>query len=84
MKTFTLCLVTLACLTLTGCLGKTNVITQKKEMVCFKQVSGDLLTDTNLQNRTDLDYPNDTDMLITVQVTCPKIYFPLIFKEADK
>jgi hypothetical protein len=80
MKTFILCLVTLTCLTLTGCLQKTQVI----EMVCFKQVSGDLLSDTNLQNRTDLDYPNDLDILITIEIPCPKIYLPLIVKEAEK
>jgi hypothetical protein len=66
------------------CSNKTNVITQKKEMGCFKQVSGNLLTDTTLQNRTDLDFSNDTDMWVTVRISCPKVYLPIIMKEITK
>ena len=39
---------------------------------CYKQVSGDLLRDTDLKDRKDTNFPNDTDQLITIEIICPE------------
>lgn len=61
-------LISLQGLSLTGCVTNPNPDTQK----CYKQVSGDLLRDTDLKDRKDSDFSNDTDQSVTIEIICPE------------